>query len=254
MLLVLVVGSSSSNSKPSSVVESSWLGMFETNPVGWNMVKRWNYPTSQWHQSILNWQFPPKKRWQEWSCFFGVTYKSVYPNDGETSLYWHQKSLSTLPRSPRHQIDDEGFPMEGSEGWQKYHSQALAQSLLGNAQTVLQTVPWNRGVYINRSNWMTSGSIKLTHLGGYQRTLKIRVFGIVILQLQWMELHPAFWPKNTEETENSTAGQHYGPHQDEADSLVWMWMMNEEWGNTKIAPSLRPFESNHWMLDRKSVV
>lgn len=62
------------------------------------------------------------------------------------------KKLEALCLVLSHQIDDEGFPMEGSEGWHKNITfEALAQSLLGNAQTVLQTVPWNRGVYINRS-------------------------------------------------------------------------------------------------------
>ena len=96
MLLVLVVGSPSSNSKPSSVVESSWLGTFETNPVGWNMVKLSHVTVTSIYPQLT---VSSKKTVTRMKLFFGVTYKSVYPNDGETSLYWHQKSLSTLPRS-----------------------------------------------------------------------------------------------------------------------------------------------------------
>ena len=100
--------------------------------------------------------------------FLGVTYKSVYPNDGETSLYWHQKSLSTLPRSPRHQIDDEGFPMEGSEGWhKKYHiwgpsTKFAGQRADGLADGALEP---GGGFPFHCSIGWVSGSIKLTHLG-----------------------------------------------------------------------------------------
>ena len=145
-----------------------------------------------------------------------------------------------------------GSQWRDRKGGKKYHLQALAQSLLGNAQGGLADGALEPGGGFP-FHWMSSGSINLP-IWGVSNNAETKGFGIVILQLQWMELHAAFWPKKTEETENSTAGQHYGPHQDEADSLVWTWMMNEDWGNTKIAPSLSPFESNHSMFHSESIV
>ena len=100
------------------------------------------------------------------------------------------KKLEALCLVLSHQIDDEGFPMEGSEGRQKISPPGPSTKFAGQRADGLADGALEPGGGFP-FHWMSSGSINLP-IWGVSNNAETKGFGIVILQLQWMELHAAF--------------------------------------------------------------
>lgn len=80
--------------------------------------------------------------------------------------------------------------MEGSEGRQKISPPGPSTKFAGQRADGLADGALEPGGGFP-FHWMSSGSINLP-IWGVSNNAETKGFGIVILQLQWMELHAAF--------------------------------------------------------------